>query len=96
MIAMNFGFLYTFVGRFVFILFVGFMSFSLGLYGQIAMAVLCGVASSSVHHVQVSSLRRIPAQETLLRRTEELIHREAVKKLTAALFDLLKQYLHSR
>ena len=37
---MNFGFLYTFVGRFVFILFVGFMSFSLGLYGQIAMAVL--------------------------------------------------------
>lgn len=42
MIAMNFGFLYTFVGRFLFVIFVGFMSFSLGLNGKIAMGILYG------------------------------------------------------
>ena len=39
-IAMNFGFLYTFLGKITFILFIGFMSFSLGTLGISAMAVL--------------------------------------------------------
>lgn len=39
-IAVNFGFLYTLTGRLIFLLFVGFMSFSLSLFGQIAMAIL--------------------------------------------------------
>lgn len=40
LIAVNFGFMYTMVGRMVFLLFVGFMSFSLKLFGQLAMAIL--------------------------------------------------------
>jgi hypothetical protein len=42
-IAINFGFLYTVPGKMAFLLFVGFMSFSLGLVGQIAMAYLYAV-----------------------------------------------------
>jgi Na+-translocating ferredoxin:NAD+ oxidoreductase RnfD subunit len=42
-IAINFGFLYTMPGRTFFVLFVGFMSYSLGVFGIISMAVLCGV-----------------------------------------------------
>jgi len=43
MIAINFGFLYSLIGRAIFLLFVGFMCYSLGLYGIIAMAILYAV-----------------------------------------------------
>jgi hypothetical protein len=43
LIATNFGFLYTFSGRCAFILFLGFMSFSLSLWGKVAMAFLYAV-----------------------------------------------------
>lgn len=43
LIAINFGFLYTVVGKVAFLLFVGFMSFSLGLCGKVAMAYLYAV-----------------------------------------------------
>ena len=39
-LAINFGFLYTLSGRLVFLLFVGFMSFSLSTFGIAAMAYL--------------------------------------------------------
>jgi hypothetical protein len=42
-IAVNFGFLYTLTGRMIFLLFVGFMSFSLGTLGIIAMCCLYAV-----------------------------------------------------
>lgn len=41
--AVNFGFLYTLTGRIIFVVFVGVMSFSLYLFGIIAMAVLFAV-----------------------------------------------------
>eukprot|EP01040_Poterioochromonas_malhamensis_P001116 gene1116-1184_t len=40
LIAVNFGFLYSLTGRVPFLLFVGFMCFSLGTWGIIAMCVL--------------------------------------------------------
>jgi hypothetical protein len=39
-LAVNFGFLYTLSGRLIFLLFVGFMSFSLSTFGIAAMAYL--------------------------------------------------------
>lgn len=42
-LAVNFGFLYTMVGRCFFIVFVGFMSFSLGTFGIAAMAIMFAV-----------------------------------------------------
>jgi hypothetical protein len=42
-IAVNFGFMYTLSGRMVFLLFVGFMSFSLGTLGIVAMCCLYAV-----------------------------------------------------
>ena len=39
-IAINFGFLYTLTGRIIFLLFVGFMSYSLSIFGKAAMALL--------------------------------------------------------
>ena len=39
-LAINFGFLYTLSGRLLFLLFVGFMSFSLSTFGIAAMAYL--------------------------------------------------------
>ena len=41
--AVNLGFLYTLTGRFIFVVFVGAMSFSLSLFGKISMAVLFAV-----------------------------------------------------
>ena len=41
--AINFGFLYTLTGRFIFVVFVGVMSFSLSLFGKISMAILFAV-----------------------------------------------------
>jgi hypothetical protein len=45
LIAVNFGFMYTLSGRMTFLLFVGFMSFSLSNIGIFAMAFLyaCGL-----------------------------------------------------
>lgn len=42
-VAINFGFLYTLTGRVIFILFVGAMSYSLSIFGKVAMAVLFAV-----------------------------------------------------
>lgn len=42
-IAVNFGFMYTLSGRLIFLLFVGFMVFSLGTIGIVAMCVLYAV-----------------------------------------------------
>jgi hypothetical protein len=42
-LAVNFGFLYTMPGRTFFVLFLGFMSYSLGVLGIISMGVLVGV-----------------------------------------------------
>lgn len=39
-IATNFGFMYTLTGRVIFLLFVGFMSFSLSIFGIAAMAFM--------------------------------------------------------
>jgi COPI associated protein len=39
-IAVNFGFMYTLTGRVIFLLFVGFMSYSLSIFGKAAMALL--------------------------------------------------------
>ena len=39
-IAVNFGFLYTLTGRMIFLLFVGIMSYSLSIFGKVAMAYL--------------------------------------------------------
>ena len=39
-IAVNFGFMYTLTGRVIFLLFVGFMSYSLSTFGIAAMAIL--------------------------------------------------------
>ena len=39
-VAINFGFLYTLTGRVIFILFVGAMSYSLSIFGKVAMGVL--------------------------------------------------------
>lgn len=43
MIATNFGFMYTLSGRALFLLFVGFLSYSLSLYGKINMGILYAV-----------------------------------------------------
>ena len=45
MLATNFGFMYSLLGRWIFLLFVGFMSFSLGDVGIAAMCFLyvCGL-----------------------------------------------------
>jgi hypothetical protein len=43
MLAINFGFLYNIYGRAIFLLFVGFMCYSIGLYGIVAMSLLYAV-----------------------------------------------------
>eukprot|EP01034_Spumella_vulgaris_P021923 gene21923-28002_t len=43
LIAVNFGFMYSMSGRLIFLLFVGFMSFQVSLFGKIAMGILYGV-----------------------------------------------------
>mmetsp|Transcript_9862 Transcript_9862/g.14697 ORF Transcript_9862/g.14697 Transcript_9862/m.14697 type:complete len:242 (+) Transcript_9862:114-839(+) len=62
-IAVNFGFLYTLAGRLTFILFVGFMSYSLGLYGLIAMCVLY---TATAFHLLV--MYKFPRFEEYLRK----------------------------
>ena len=47
-LAINFGFLYTLSGRLLFVLFVGFMSFSLSTFGIAAMVYLYLVAAVHV------------------------------------------------
>jgi hypothetical protein len=61
-IASNFGFLYTLGGRIIFCLFVGFMSFSLGTFGIVAMAILYSIVCL---HIYV--LLKFPNYETYVR-----------------------------
>jgi cation transport ATPase len=63
LIAVNFGFMYTLFGRAVFLLFVGFMSFQLSLFGQIAMGILYAVG---LFHMYV--MYRFPRFEEYLRK----------------------------
>ncbi len=62
-IAVNFGFLYSLSGRVVFLLFVGFMSFQLSLFGKIAMGILYGVG---VFHMFI--MWKFPRFEEYLRK----------------------------
>jgi len=64
LIAINFGFLYTMPGKLAFLLFVGFMSFSLELVGQIAMAVLY-----ACYIFQIFIYCKFPRFEEYLRKT---------------------------
>ncbi len=45
LIATNFGFLYSLSGRTIFLLFVGFMSFQISLFGKIVMGILYAVGA---------------------------------------------------
>jgi len=63
LIAVNFGFMYTLTGRLVFLLFVGFMSFSLSLFGKIAMGILY---AAGLFHVFV--MFKFPRFEEYLRK----------------------------
>eukprot|EP01038_Epipyxis_sp_PR26KG_P006646 gene6646-9122_t len=63
LIATNFGFMYTLLGRMVFLAFVGFMSFSLSLFGKISMAILF---AAGLFHVYV--MWRFPRFEEYLRK----------------------------
>ncbi len=60
---MNFGFMYTLSGRMLFLLFVGFMAFSLSLMGKFAMGFLyaCGI-----FHMYI--MYRFPKFEEYLRK----------------------------
>lgn len=71
-IAVNFGFMYTLTGRTVFILMVGFMSFSISLIGKIAMAVLFAVCA-----VQIFLMWKFPRFEEYLRKKHYFEGRQA-------------------
>lgn len=62
-IAVNFGFMYTLGGRAIFLLLVGFMSFSLGIVGQIAMAWLYFVGC-----IHIYIMCKFPEFESYLRK----------------------------
>jgi len=63
LIAVNFGFMYSLLGRLLFLLFVGFMSFQLSLFGKIAMGILYGVG---LFHAFI--MYRFPRFEEYLRK----------------------------
>ena len=63
MIAENFGFMYTLTGRFLFIVLVGFMSYSLGFLGKCAMGGLFAVL---IYHAFV--MWKFPRFEEYLRK----------------------------
>jgi len=62
-ISINFGFLYTLTGRLVFLLFVGFMVFSLSVFGKCAMGILYAVGL--LHAIIIC---KFPKFESYLRR----------------------------
>ena len=74
MIAVNFGFMYTLSGRFIFLILVGFMAFLLSLFGKIAMGVLYGVA---LFHAYV--MYKFPRFEEYLRKKHYFEGRLAAK-----------------
>jgi hypothetical protein len=62
-IANNFGFMYTLPGRWAFLLFVGFMAFSLGTIG---IAAMCWLYVIGLVHVYV--IFKFPKFEEYVRR----------------------------
>jgi hypothetical protein len=62
-IAINFGFMYTLTGRALFLFFVGFLSYSLSLFGKIDMGILYGVG---IFHCYV--MYKFPRFEEYLRK----------------------------
>jgi hypothetical protein len=73
-IAENFGFMYTLSGRSIFLLFVGFMSYSLSTLGIVAMCVLYAVG---LFHGYV--MYRFPRFEEYLRKKHYFEGRQAAK-----------------
>ena len=63
LLAINFGFLYTLSGRWTFLLFVGFMSFSLG---NIGIAAMCALYVVGLFHVYI--MWKFPRFEEYLRK----------------------------
>ena len=76
-IAVNFGFMYTLTGRIVFLLFVGFMSFSLGTLGIVAMAALYAVG---IFHAYL--MYKFPRFEEYLRKKHYYEGKQASKNRT--------------
>ena len=64
MIAVNFGFLYSRSGRFLFCTIVGFMSYSISFLGKFAMGALYGVM---LFHIYL--FYRFPRFEEYVRKT---------------------------
>lgn len=63
LVAVNFGFMYNIWSRFIFMLYVGFMSFSFGAFG---IAAMCWLYFVGLIHVYVSF--RFPKYEEYIRR----------------------------
>lgn len=62
-IAVNFGFMYTLAGRLIFLLFVGFMVFSLSTIGIVAM---CALYVVGIFHAYI--MYKFPRFEEYLRK----------------------------
>lgn len=72
LIAVNFGFLYTLSGRATFLLFVGFMVYSLSVMGKVAMGFLYAVG---LFHIYL--MYRFPRFEEYLRKKHYFEGRKA-------------------
>lgn len=73
-IAVNFGFMYSLTGRWLFLLFVGFMSFSLSTLGIVAMCFLYAVG---LFHGYL--MYRFPRFEEYLRKKHYYEGKQAAK-----------------
>eukprot|EP00286_Rhodomonas_abbreviata_P021530 CAMPEP_0181296702 /NCGR_PEP_ID=MMETSP1101-20121128/4845_1 /TAXON_ID=46948 /ORGANISM="Rhodomonas abbreviata, Strain Caron Lab Isolate" /LENGTH=227 /DNA_ID=CAMNT_0023401585 /DNA_START=52 /DNA_END=735 /DNA_ORIENTATION=+ len=78
LIAVNFGFMYSFWGRIIFLILVGFMSFLLSVFGKVAMGILYAVAA---FHLFI--MYKFPRFEEYLRKKHYFEGRQANKQLAS-------------
>ena len=76
-LAINFGFMYSRVGRFNFIIIMGFMAFSVSLFGKVCMGLLFAVM---LFHMYLFYC--FPRFEEYIRKTHYYEGRQARKALT--------------